>query len=203
MLRPARPDAAVGLVAAAAVALAFAPAAWLHALEFDREAILRGELWRLWGAHLVHFSPAQAIADALVFSLAGVFAARTLGGRNWWMGLLLAAASISLGLLWLAPDLVAYRGLSGLASATLLLAGIGIGNTRPALRPLLWWCAVALLLKTVADACGLAAGLGTLPDGVRIEWRAHALGAMVGATWWWITSRRQTPMAKTIHLQRG
>ena len=193
----------MALVAAAAIALAFAPAAWLCALEFDRDAILRGELWRLWSAHLVHFSPAQAMLDALLFLLSGAMAARTLRIDFRWRDLLLAAPLISLALLWLAPDLAAYRGLSGLASATLLLAGIGIDSRWPASRPWLWCCAAAMLLKTVADAGGFAAGFGTLPEGVRLEWRAHALGAMAAAMWWWMARRRKTPAAITVQLQQG
>lgn len=56
-------------------------------LEFDRRALLAGEIWRLWSGHLVHYSWQQSLVDGAVALVAGLIAVRAYGVRR-----LLAAA---------------------------------------------------------------------------------------------------------------
>jgi len=44
---------------------------WLERLAYDPDAILAGEVWRLFSAHITHLSVNHAIVNALGFGLAG------------------------------------------------------------------------------------------------------------------------------------
>ncbi len=102
-----------------AILLQLAPATH-SALLYDRAAILRGEWWRLWTGHWVHFTASHLIWNLLV-----------LAGAGWWLervrpGSLLrylAVAAPVLGLSFLAgaPDMSTYGGLSGLGLFPLAL----------------------------------------------------------------------------------
>ncbi len=175
------PRASAGL-AAAGLALAFAPASWIAGLEYDRPALAAGELWRLWTGHLVHFSAGHAALDAGAFLAAGLVAERHLGTPAMLRALALCAPLVALGLVVLAPDLGAYRGLSALAWFAAVLSGLALAHDRPTLRPWLGLAALLALLELALEAGGGAGS--SLPEGVRVEWRAHGLGALAALALW-------------------
>lgn len=82
-------------------------------LQYDREAVLAGEIWRLLTAHLVHLGPGHTALNLaaliLVFWLLG--GEFTLGQWAWVSGF--TVAMIALGFVWLRPELQWYVGLSG------------------------------------------------------------------------------------------
>lgn len=153
------------------------PEAALGWLEYRREEILAGELWRLLSGHWLHYSARHALLDgcalaALAYALGGA--------RRLALYLLLVAPPLSGLLLLAAPDMASYRGVSGLV---MVLAGMllrALWTTRPAWRPGV--AAIALLLsgKILADALGLGGDLVGLPEGVRVAWQAHAAGLALG-----------------------
>jgi rhomboid family GlyGly-CTERM serine protease len=150
------------------------------ALAWDREAIVHGEVWRLWTGHLVHFSISHAGADALALLAMGLLAEPSLGARRYGAVLFAGAAAISLGLLMCAPALVAYRGASGLAMQVAALAGTLAWRQRPALRPVVACAAGVLVAKLAREACNASDALASLPPGVAVAWQAHLLGAVAG-----------------------
>ncbi len=84
--------------------------AWLR---YDREGILNGEIWRALSAHIVHMGWPH-----LLMNLAGLFLiwalfGRMLSNRAWGAVLLLAAVTITLGLLFFNTHIRWYVGLSG------------------------------------------------------------------------------------------
>jgi len=91
-------------------------------LEFDRHAILAGEVWRLWTCHLVHYSAQHALIDFATAAAAAVVALPSLGWRRLCLILALAAPLIAAGLLLLAPECQYYRGASGIAVLLVVLA---------------------------------------------------------------------------------
>jgi rhomboid family GlyGly-CTERM serine protease len=103
-------------------------APWFQALcdfmEFDRAALLRGEIWRLFTGHLVHWSPEHFYLDALVFVAQGIVFEPKIG-RGYAQVLGIAGGAIGLTLLVLQSDLAAYRGISGLINTQLVL-GTGL-----------------------------------------------------------------------------
>ena len=171
---------ASGIAALACVVLAFAPGVVTDWLAFDRQAIGSGQLWRLWTAHVVHFSGQHALADAAVLLLAGALAEREIGARRLGMGLALGAPFISLGLFLGTPDLLHYRGASGIAVMAAFLAGASLWRTSPAHRALLALLSLGFVMKTACEAFGVSADLAGLPQHVAVAWQAHVLGAIWG-----------------------
>ena len=94
------------------------------ALQFDREALGHGELWRLLTGHLTHFGAGQLQWDLLVFAGLGVWC-EWQSRRAFVCCLAAASLAISIGVWILQPQFVVYRGLSGLDMA---LVGLLIGG---------------------------------------------------------------------------
>ncbi len=85
-------------------------------LIYDRQAILAGEWWRLFSAHLVHFTPQHLGVNLLAVAVAGgLIERRTHPG----LPLLLLGSALMIGptLLVLEPQMAFYGGLSGIAMA--------------------------------------------------------------------------------------
>jgi rhomboid family GlyGly-CTERM serine protease len=120
------------LVAVLALVAWIAPAlseAWV----LDRDAVLRGEVWRLWTGHLVHFSTGHLGWNLLVVVCVGIWIERAgfRGGRWLW---LIAPPWIGLVILAGEPHLRRYGGLSGLATAGIVFAGLSELRGRGSLR---------------------------------------------------------------------
>lgn len=171
-------------LALACIALAYGSAmlgdASADALAYDRQAILSGQLWRLWSGHLVHYSPRHALTDAGVLFLIGWVLEPLVGTRRLCLGLGLGASLIALALLAWVPDLLQYRGLSGLDMMMAVMALIALRRSDGLSASWLVVLGAAMLLKTVCEAAGLSPGGAALPQGVVVVWQAHALGAAWG-----------------------
>ena len=105
---------AVGLAVAAAPGLA----GWL---EYDRALLGAGQVWRVLTGHLSHYSGSHLLWNLLGFAVLGAICERA-QPRGFIWALALSLVLIPLGLWWGAPELVAYRGLSGVTSALFGLA---------------------------------------------------------------------------------
>ncbi len=83
-------------------------------LQFDRQAILQGEFWRLVSGNMVHWSVEHFLLDVGAFAIVGLLYERHLRHYPW----ILAAAgmSVGLGVLLFLPAMDTYRGLSGVDS---------------------------------------------------------------------------------------
>ena len=150
-------------------------------LEFDRQALLAGDIWRLWTCHLVHYTPQHALLDGAVAAVAGLIAARRLGLRTVGKALAFGAPCIALGLLLAAPELGYYRGASAIAVMLAVMAGLSLWRDADARsRAVLMLMAVALPAKVVAEAVGWTRGWAGLPPDVAIAWQAHLLGCVAG-----------------------
>jgi len=82
--------------------------------QYDRDAVLSGEIWRLVTAHLVHLGASHA-----VLNLAGLWLVVWLIGREltlpqWGWVSSAALIMIAIGFVWLRPGLQWYVGLSGI-----------------------------------------------------------------------------------------
>ena len=143
------------------------------ALEYDRAAILRGEVWRLITGHLTHWSPDHLLWDALAFLALGFVCERR--QRALYAGVLFASAmSVSLVLLVGCPEVTSYRGLSAVASALWFWAALIIAERRltPAFM-LLALFFVKVMIELTTGTSVFAADIAVLPS-------VHLIGAAVG-----------------------
>lgn len=142
-----------------------------EAVEWRRDAIGHGELWRLWTGQFCHWSLTH-----LAGNLAAVVAIGVIAGRpicRWLAALPLAAPLLSLFLLVGAPGLESYRGLSGLVGVLVAAAVVEGGMPGRLLG-------VAYFGKLVFDAT-TGSGSALLPAGIEVTWAAHLGGVLVGA----------------------
>lgn len=166
-----------------ALAAALSPrlAEWMV---YDRAAILDGELWRLLSGHWVHFSAVHLLDDAAVLAACAWIVAR-LGYRHFPLVCLLAAPAISLALLLWQPQLQRYGGLSGLAVAGCVLAGLlACGADRNRAR---FGCGLLLLVsaRLLFDLRGEGFALVDLAHrGVVPVPLSHLAGALCGLLAW-------------------
>ncbi len=187
------------LFAAAALAAGSSPE-----LELDRDAIARGELWRLVTGHFVHFGRAHAVGDILGFVGWALVIEAT--SRRLLLGVAGASiAGVSLGVLVLCPEVHVYGGLSGidvaLATAVLcVLASSERVRALPGGRALVGVVLAAHVFKAVYEVhVGRALLAPDLGDGVVLLPEAHLLGAGCGAfAWWcWHRAKRRDPKFET------
>ena len=89
-------------------------------LQFDRSAILNGEIWRIITGHLTHWSTSHLFWDILVFLvLAGII--ECFSRRQLLVCFATVSLFISLLVFILLPEMKFYRGLSGIDSGLFMM----------------------------------------------------------------------------------
>jgi rhomboid family GlyGly-CTERM serine protease len=88
---------------------------------YQRSAVARGELWRLFTAHLAHYSVSHLLNNVLVLALAGwLVEARY---RTQWLSLVtVSAAGIGFAVFAFEPQIERFAGASGISLALLTYA---------------------------------------------------------------------------------
>lgn len=160
------------IVAAAALAVAatFLPGQWLE-LRSD------ASLLRILTCHFTHWSFEQLAWDALAFTALGVACARR-NARATHATLLASVLLVPVAVLAFAPEVGAYRGLSGVASAmfALLLAF----ERRRLTWPVVTVAALFAAKLTFEAVTGGAVFANDMGDNVVAVPVAHLAGALVG-----------------------
>jgi len=155
--------------------LALTGAAGQTSLQYDRSALLAGEWWRLFTAHLVHLGPRHLLLNLGGLLLLGLLFGREYSVADWLIIVLLSMAAVDAGLWLLEPQVAWYVGASG------VLHGIWAAGACAQLRRSHWPSAAPLLLLLVKIGFeqwrGSSVVLGDLP--VIID--AHWYGAIGGA----------------------
>jgi rhomboid family GlyGly-CTERM serine protease len=123
-------------------------------LEYDRNAILSGEWWRIVTGHWVHFSARHFLYDTAAFGIAG-WMIETRGCRHFGWLCALAVFVISGSMLLFDPHLQICGGLSGLATAAVVFLALNGLEER---GPWRWICMTALLLCAAKLALESATG---------------------------------------------
>jgi len=96
---------------------------WTTWLRYDRDAILAGEYWRLFTAHLCHLGWPHLIMNIAGLLLIWALFGRVLSLSAWLVVLCTSALAVSGGLLWFDPIIHWYVGLSGVLHG-LFIAGV-------------------------------------------------------------------------------
>ena len=102
--------------------IALGGSGWADLFRFDREAILHGQIWRLFSGHLVHLGWPHLWMNIAGLTLIWALVGRRFSTRQWLAILAGSALGIGLGLLIFNPELDWYVGLSGVLHG-LLVAG--------------------------------------------------------------------------------
>jgi rhomboid family GlyGly-CTERM serine protease len=168
----------VTLVALCAAA-SLIPAA---ALEYGRERVASGEVWRLLTGQMVHWTPRMAFFDLGMLLGLGIWL-ELRGDRRLLSGTLaLGACLTGLAVHALSPGLLAYRGSSGVASALFVLAAVRVADSPDRWTRTLAMAAIALFLAKAAyeSLAGQTLFAGPLPPGVRVVPLVHLLGGVCG-----------------------
>ena len=150
---------------------------WQEWLEFQRTGLEKGQLWRLFSAHLVHLGWAHALMNLVALGL--LIALFGLQTRPRVLVLLLAVSALAVdaGLWFLHPEILWYVGLSGALHG--LLAGLLVLQWTTWNRRYLWLI-LLLSFKLVWEFVG-----GPLPvtaeiAGGPVVSQAHFYGALGG-----------------------
>lgn len=148
---------------------------------YDRDKILNGELWRLFTGHLVHLSREHFVYNILLFALSGCWLEYRVSIQYYWLLAVTALAS-SLYFLFFLPDMAYFAGLSGLASANIVLLSLLEIQKNRKTRP--FWITL-LILFSAKTAYEILAGsmLFVSHDNVTFEVvpSTHIIGAVVAA----------------------
>ena len=126
LLQPARAFSNLPLFS-----LSFGLAAWIVSvvptaegmLQYDREAIAGGEIWRIFTGHWTHWNAEHLLWDVIVFVVLGM-ACERFGRRGYILCIVAGAPIISLAVWAVLPHMQYYRGLSGLDAALYMLVGV-------------------------------------------------------------------------------
>ncbi len=140
-------------------------------MEYDREAIVSGQLWRLWTGQFSHWSSLHLIGNLAAAALVIVIGGRAM--RDW-LSLVPAVAPLLSMFIWFAaPAIAHYRGMSGLVAFLVTGAAVEGGVAGRLLG-------VAYVAKLGFDVA-VGGGPTLLPDGIAVAWPAHLGGIIIGA----------------------
>jgi rhomboid family GlyGly-CTERM serine protease len=186
------------LLAALAVVIACGGSEYSEALRYQRDAILAGQLWRLFTAPLVHLGwPHTLMNVGALIIIWGIFG-QAFASRAWLVITLGCALGISAGLLLLSPEIGWYVGLSGVLHGHFTAGAMAERHTR------MRTCIVMLLL--VSSKLLWEQFFGALPGsaetaGGAVIVDAHLYGAISGLLLGWLLSRDKDTCGSSC--QRG
>jgi rhomboid family GlyGly-CTERM serine protease len=179
-------------LAAVALAVAAAPGT-LSLLQYHRDAILGGEIWRILTAHVVHASANHLLWDVSALVIIGVLFEQALR-RRFWIVLLVSMVTVGGGLLVVEPDLGAYCGLSGVLNGLWVAGALAAARIeeRAGHRGLARLYRFALLVLAAKIAFEAATGTAVFTDAESLGAfpvpLAHLFGALGGWIAWRLTS---------------
>jgi rhomboid family GlyGly-CTERM serine protease len=164
-------------VTTASLTLSLAGASLGGFAQYDRRAILRGELWRLVTGHFSHWSLSQLGYDLFAFVVLGAIC-EPRGRRLLATVMVATTALVSLFLLLFRADVETYRGVSAIDSALWMLAVLRLGERRPRVAAALAAMFLAKVGIESSHGAVFAEGFAVLPV-------VHLIGAAVGimAAW--------------------
>ena len=137
------------------ICLIFLSPALSSILEFNRDAIASGEVWRLFTGHTTHWTASHLAWDLIAFVLL-LNAALTYSVKTTLSLLATSAILITLSVFVLKPGLATYRGLSGLDTTLFTYCLIQIGNEMKARRhryglAAVYLVAIGLIAKVIVE----------------------------------------------------
>ena len=192
--------AGAALLLSASAAVVFAVPGLGSLLQYDRALVGCGQLWRLLTGHWTHWSLNHLFWDLTAFGILFAWALRTRPAGA--VGLVIGSSLAITGAVWhFRPELLTYRGLSGVDTALFVLVAFDL--IRACCRRRDWRAAgfvalwvIGFLVKTSFEsATGSAVFVGRLGPGVVPVPLAHLVGGACGALAGLCPERRSGPAA--------
>jgi rhomboid family GlyGly-CTERM serine protease len=166
----------LGLIALATL-LEAAHAQVLTALAYSRNAVLRGEAWRVLTGHLVHVGPLHLLWNLGGAVIVWVAFGPRLTGRRWLAASLVSGLGAGIGVLVFEPQVRAMAGLSGLLHG--LMAAGALAAVRSGER-LGWLFLAVLAVKMVWEQLFGPTAATQAALGGAIAIGAHLYGSLGG-----------------------
>lgn len=92
------------------------------ALQYQRQAVFEGQIYRLLTAHLVHTGINHTLLNLAGLILIWLLSHRNMTQAEWWLVMLVSALFVSGGLVLFSQEVQWYRGLSGVLHGALVVA---------------------------------------------------------------------------------
>ena len=187
----------LGLVFLSLVLLSLAGERWRLLLQYQREAVLQGEYWRLVTAHLVHGSTHHLLLNSAGLLLLGaLFHDAGYSWRAWLLIALFSIVAIDLGFVFFEPQVGWYLGLSGVLHGALIAGAMAWWRRQPK------WLALVLSAYLVGKLTWEQV-YGALPlsGDMPIVVEAHLYGSLGGALAGfilWVQAHRQVAVKSRI-----
>jgi rhomboid family GlyGly-CTERM serine protease len=155
-------------------------------LVYDRAAVVRGEVWRMWTGHLVHFGWPHFIADGGLFLILGRLLEREHPVASY-ASLVGMPLAIAAAMYWGDPSMVRYGGLSAVNFG--LLVFLALQGWQRNWVDWFWPVVISIyVLEVVVEARsrhGSGGGMIKFNDpSVRVATMAHVGGAIFGVLVW-------------------
>lgn len=149
-------------------------------LEYRRDALAEGQLWRLLTGHLAHLGPSHMLMNVAALAVLALVLQPYLRPRDWLGAGLAAALAIDAGLYWLYPATAWYVGLSGVLHGFWAAAVVSAmaGQRRDAV-PLAVLLLAKLAYERFVGPVPLTESIAAGP----VVTAAHVWGAVGGALW--------------------
>jgi len=152
-------------------------------LAYEKEAIIGGEWWRLWSAHLTHFTHTQVMINSIIIAISGIIAERFAHPLQIALCCLIAMPVMTGLLLVTTPHVLFFRGASGVTAMMWMIA-VWFMIVESKRFSLGYWLGFFLLLLFIAKA-GMEGLMLLSPSashfaGLNIAWLIQCYGALMG-----------------------
>jgi rhomboid family GlyGly-CTERM serine protease len=173
------------MVTLAATVVQLSPESQSH-LIYDRAAVAKGEIWRIWTGHLVHFGWPHFIVDAGLFLILGRLLERDYPLASY-ASLLGMPLAIAIAMYWGDRSMIRYGGLSAINFGLLVFLALQgwQRNWIDWFWPVVFSIYVLEIVLEAHSSRGTGGGMIRFSDSsIRVATMAHVGGAAFGALLW-------------------
>ena len=146
-------------------------------LQYQRLAILDGQMYRLLSGHLVHTNLYHTLLNLAALVLIGLLSARHLKAKDWWLGLLIIGLVVSTCLIMFDPQLQWYRGLSGVLHGMVVVLVLKARQLAVVIRVIIL---AGIAIKLILEQTGTSMTASEHLLGAPVMVDAHLYGAVGG-----------------------
>ncbi|MBN2039337.1 MAG: rhombosortase [Spirochaetes bacterium] len=155
-------------------------------LEYSRPVIESGEVWRIFTGHFVHWSWNHVFWDVMTFFVTGIIVYKS-RALSFWLLIFVTCIAVSAGLLFLHPDLKAYRGISGIDLAFFSYAALFLIRCfyrKDRILSITGMIAFAAMIVKIIYETATGSAVFVNTSGYRLIPLSHAIGAAAGFAVW-------------------